>query len=111
MLDLAQIDHLQHEHPDQEPGGAGSICDLSAAEIEERVRACEQWYAQHETSFADFKGQYIAISFKSWRRADNNEMRNIVITPSSLDVTRMFEQRFGKQGGYERRIGDPLFDF
>jgi hypothetical protein len=111
MLDLAQIDHLQHQDPDRKPDQTGSIDDLSAAELREQVRACEHWYAQHEASFAAFKGQYLAISFKSWRGADASEMRNIVISPSSLDVTRQFEQRFGKSGGYERRIGDPLFDF
>jgi hypothetical protein len=110
MLDLTQIDYLQHHRPDREADHAGSI-DLSAAEIDKQVRACEQWYAQHEASFADFKGQFLAISFTSWLGADQSEMRNIVISPSSLDVTRQFEQRFGKQGGYERRIGDPLFDF
>jgi hypothetical protein len=111
MLDHAQIDQLQHQDPDREPDPAGAIDDLSEAEIKEQVRACERWYAQYEASFAEFKGQYLAISFKSWLGADKNEMRNIVISPSSLEVTRQFEQRFGKHGGYERRIGYPLFDF
>jgi hypothetical protein len=111
MLDHAQIDQLQQHDPDHGPGCTASIDDLTEAEIKQHVRRCEHWYAQHQASFAEFKGQYLAISFKSWLSDNQVEMRNIVISPSSLEVTRQFEQRFGTNGGYERRIGDPLFDF
>jgi hypothetical protein len=111
MLDLVQIDQLQHHGPDLDQDHRRGIDDLSAAEIDDQMRACEAWYARHEASFIGFKRQYLAVSFKSWLGPDQLEMRNIVISPSELEVSREFERRFGKFGGYVRRIGDPIIDF
>jgi hypothetical protein len=109
MLDLVQIDQLQH--PNQELDRTGSVDDLTSSEIDDQIRACEAWYARHEASFAGCKGQYLAVSFKSCLGADQVEMRNIVVSPLELAVGREFEKRFGVSGCYVRRIGDPVIDF
>jgi hypothetical protein len=111
MLEIGLIEELQNPEPGGDGDRPGSVDDLTQAEIKEHVRACERWYALHEASFAAYKGQYLAVSFKSWLGADKCEMRNIAISPSSLEVNRTFERRFGNHGGFVRRIGDPLFDF
>jgi hypothetical protein len=111
MLDLVQIDQLQHQGPDREMGGMWTIDDLSSGEINARMRACERWYSQHQTSFAAFNGQYLVISFHSWQGSEAVEMRNIAISPSSLSVVQNFERQFGTSGCYLRRVGDPILEF
>jgi hypothetical protein len=82
------------------------FCELSTGEHELLVRVCERWYAERESDFAAFKGQYIAISYYQ-----HGDTRPYVISPSSLDVSRRFEFLHGKNGHYGRRLGDPIFVF
>jgi hypothetical protein len=110
-MELAVLERLQLAAPDNSPSRVKPFEDLSALEIDDSMRACEQWYARNQDGFSAFKSQYLAISFNSWVGPDQVEMRNVTISPSELEVVREFERRFGKFGGYVRRIGDPIIDF
>ena len=110
-MDHAVLEKLQRAAPDNSPSRVKPFADLSALEIDDLMRACEQWYARNQDAFEPFKSQYLAISFDSWSGPDRVEKRNFTISPSELDVGRELEGRFGKTGGYVRRIGDPIIVF
>jgi hypothetical protein len=83
----------------------GACSELSIAAIEGYQRDCEQWFWQHADKFEQLPGKYIAISYFLTEELEYS------VAPTLLEAVQCFEKRYGTDGCYVRRIGDPQLVF